>query len=175
SCGKPLQEQGAKLLDMRYDGSARRSQTYNKTIVDKIWNFFSSVKVGVWLIVITLAVSALGTVFPQEMFLPPGAQADTYYKEQYGLMGQSYYTLGFPNLYGSWWFIILIASIGVSLVICSLDRVVPLYRALKKQGITRNPNFMERQRLFSRTETELSDNVRMQIIEKLQKKRYRVK
>ena len=175
SCGKPLQEQGAKLLDMRYDGSARRSQTYNKTIVDKIWNFFSSVKVGVWLIVITLAVSALGTVFPQEMFLPPGAQADTYYKEQYGLMGQIYYTLGFHNLYGSWWFIILIASIGVSLVICSLDRVVPLYRALKKQGITRNPNFMERQRLFSRTETELSDNVRMQIIEKLQKKRYRVK
>lgn len=169
SCGKPLQEQGAKLLDMRYDGSARRSQTYNKTIVDKIWNFFSSVKVGVWLIVITLAVSALGTVFPQEMFLPPGAQADTYYKEQYGLMGQIYYTLGFHNLYGSWWFIILIASIGVSLVICSLDRVVPLYRALKKQGITRNPNFMERQRLFSRTETELSDNVRMQIIEKLQK------
>ena len=36
-----------KLVDMRYEGSARRSQTYNKTIVDKIWNFFSSVKVGV--------------------------------------------------------------------------------------------------------------------------------
>lgn len=175
SCGKPLVKQDAKLLDMRYDGSARRSQTYNKTIVDKIWNFFSSVKVGVWLIVITLTASAFGTIFPQEMFLPPGAQADTYYSEQYGLLGQIYYALGFHNLYGSWWFIILVASIGISLVICSLDRVVPLYRALKNQGVTRNPNFMERQRLFSRTEADMSEDTKSQIIGKLKKKRYRVK
>ncbi|KJD53186.1 cytochrome C biogenesis protein, partial [Bacillus amyloliquefaciens] len=175
SCGKPLVKQDAKLLDMRYDGSARRSQTYNKTIVDKIWNFFSSVKVGVWLIVITLTASAFGTIFPQEMFLPPGAQADTYYSEQYGLLGQIYYTLGFHNLYGSWWFIVLVASIGISLVICSLDRVVPLYRALKNQGVTRNSNFMERQRLFSRTEADMSEDTRSQIVGKLKKKRYRVK
>ncbi|MGR6010345.1 hypothetical protein ACT7CZ_30720 [Bacillus cereus] len=29
----------------------------------------------------------------------------------------------------------MIASIGISLVICSLDRVIPLYKALKKQGV----------------------------------------
>src|SRR5690625_354910 len=59
SCGKPVEENQhidgndkTKLLNMRYDGTARRSQTYNRTIVDKIWNFFSSVKVGVMLIVI---------------------------------------------------------------------------------------------------------------------------
>ena len=65
ACGKVLDEKSARkaLLDMRYEGSARRSQTYNKTIVDKIWNFFSSVKVGVWLILITLIASALGTIF----------------------------------------------------------------------------------------------------------------
>lgn len=43
SCGNPIAAQeknSSKLLDMRYDGSARRSQTYNKTIVDKVWNFF---------------------------------------------------------------------------------------------------------------------------------------
>ena len=56
---------------MRYEGSARRSQTYNKTIIDKIWNFFSSVKIGVTLIVITLIASAVGTIFPQEMYIPP--------------------------------------------------------------------------------------------------------
>jgi cytochrome c biogenesis protein len=66
SCGKPLDENTEKrLLDMRYEGNARRSQTYNKTIIDKIWAFFSSVKVGVALIVITLAASAIGTIFPQ--------------------------------------------------------------------------------------------------------------
>src|SRR5699024_1370647 len=49
SCGKPIEENQhvegndkRKLLNMRYDGTARRSLTYNKSIVDKIWNFFSS-------------------------------------------------------------------------------------------------------------------------------------
>ncbi|MDP4105754.1 MAG: cytochrome C biogenesis protein, partial [Bacillota bacterium] len=60
ACGKILQgeETGNQVIDMRYEGSARRSQTYNKTIIDKVWNFFSSVKVGVWLILITLVASA---------------------------------------------------------------------------------------------------------------------
>lgn len=47
SCGNPIaakEKNSSKLLDMRYDGSARRSQTYNKTIVDKVWNFFLPLK-----------------------------------------------------------------------------------------------------------------------------------
>jgi cytochrome c biogenesis protein len=149
SCGKPVSDEGSKkLLDMRYEGSARRSQTYNKTIIDKIWNFFSSVKVGVWLIVLTLVASALGTIYPQEMYIPPNVTPAEYYEDQYGWTGKLYYELGFHNLYGSWWYMILVASIGISLVICSLDRVVPLYRALKKQGVTRHSNFLKRQRLF---------------------------
>ena len=106
---------------MRYEGSARRSQTYNKTIVDKIWNFFSSVKVGVWLIVITLVASAVGTIFPQEMYIPPPASQLNIIRRVW-LVRKIYYQLGFNNLYSSWWYLILIASIGISLVICSLDR-----------------------------------------------------
>jgi len=85
---------------MRYEGSARRSLTQTKTIVDKIWSFFSSVKVGVWLIVITLAASAIGTIFPQEMYITPGIAPAEYYKQEYGFLGQLYYQLGFDNLYG---------------------------------------------------------------------------
>ena len=107
--------------------------TQTKTIIDKIWSFFSSVKVGVWLIVITLA-SAIGTIFPQEMYITPGIAPAEYYKQEYGFLGQLYYQLGFNNLYGSWWYMILIASIGISLVICSLDRVIPLYKALKSKA-----------------------------------------
>lgn len=59
SCGKPLtNENSRELINMRYEGSAVRSQTYNKTIVDKIWNFFSSVKVGIWIIIVILIVIA---------------------------------------------------------------------------------------------------------------------
>ena len=177
SCGNPIGEkekkEDKKLLDMKYEGSARRSQTYKKTFVDKIWNFFSSVKVGVWLIFLTLLASALGTVFPQEMYIPPSVTASEFYKDEYGFLGQIYYELGFHNLYGSWWYMILVASIGISLVIASLDRFVPLYKALKKQGVTRHSSFMKRQRLYSSTATNEYD---VDLLKKrLTSKRYRVR
>lgn len=177
SCGITLIEEKAQgqLLDMRYEGSARRSQTYNKTIIDKIWNFFSSVKVGVWLIVITLIASALGTVFPQEMYIPQTIPPVEYYEDQYGWLGKLYYQLGFHNLYSSWWYLVLIASIGVSLVICSIDRVVPLYRALNKQRVTRHESFLKRQRLFGVTNAENVDETFEKVKENLKAKRYSIR
>jgi cytochrome c biogenesis protein len=177
SCGRTLQDDDEKkLLDMRYEGSARRSQTYNKTAVDKIWNFFSSVKVGVWLIVITLIASAIGTIYPQQMYIPPNVTPAQYYKEQYGITGKLYYELGFHNLYGSWWYMVLIALIGVSLVICSIDRVVPLYKALKRQGVTKHDSFLRRQRLFSETNINFNvDEALEKVKENLHKKRYSIR
>ncbi|WP_078545984.1 cytochrome c biogenesis protein ResB [Litchfieldia alkalitelluris] len=177
SCGRTIEEKKTqKLLDMRYEGSARRSQTYNKTVVDKIWNFFSSVKVGVWLIVVTLVTSAVGTIFPQEMYIPPTVDASEFYEDEYGVLGQLYYLLGFHNLYGSWWYMILIASIGISLTIASIDRVVPLYRALKKQGVKRHESFLKRQRLYSVTSEETIETSDLDVVKaNLKKKRYNVK
>jgi cytochrome c biogenesis protein len=176
ACGKVLDAHAKdkQLLDMRYEGSARRSQTYNKTIIDRIWNFFSSVKVGVWLIVITLIASAVGTILPQEMYIPPTLPAAEYYEQEYGWFGKLYFDLGFNNLYSSWWYLILIAMIGISLVICSLDRVVPLYKALKAQKVTRHEGFLRRQRLFGvTTGTDTTDISKIK--EKLKGKRYHVR
>lgn len=46
SCGRALTEEAKRenLHDMRYEGSARRSQTYNRTFIDKTWNFFPRLK-----------------------------------------------------------------------------------------------------------------------------------
>ena len=173
ACGKPFEdEQDAKLLDMRYEGSARRSITHTKTVVDKIWSFFSSVKVGIWLIVITLIASGIGTIFPQEMYIPPTVTPGEYYEQQYGFLGKLYYQLGFNNLYSSWWYMILVASIGISLVICSLDRVVPLYKALKKQRVTRHPSFLKRQRIYG---TALATKEEIECMkENLKKRKYKI-
>jgi cytochrome c biogenesis protein len=177
SCGRALTEKAKKdtLHDMRYEGSARRSQTYNKSIVDKVWNFFSSVKVGVWLIVVTLIASAVGTILPQEMYIPGAVPAEEYYKDVYGSFGNLYYQLGFHDLYSSWWYLLLVASIGVSLVICSLDRVVPLYRALKKQRVSRHEGFLKRQRLSGVTEINNVDESMEIVKKKLKEKRYNIR
>ncbi len=183
SCGKPVEgnqhiegNDKRKLLNMRYDGTARRSQTYNKSFIDKTWSFFSSVKVGIWLIIITLIASAAGTIFPQEMYIPEEAVSRdpaVFYEAQYGIFGKIYYQLGFYDLFGSWWYMILIALIGVSLVICSLDRFVPLHRALKNQKAKRHAHFMDRQRLFSQTEKVTAEE-KQHVVESLKKQRYKV-
>ncbi len=177
ACGRALTvaAKNERFHDMRYEGSARRSQTYNRTVVDKIWSFFSSVKVGIWLIVITLIASALGTALPQAMYIPPLADPSVYYAEQYGVFGKLFYQLGFHDLYSSWWYLILIASIGVSLVICSLDRVVPLYRALKNQRVSRHESFLKRQRLFNRgTAVQVEKDFEI-VKKKLKQKRYHIR
>lgn len=177
ACGKILEEeeQAKPVLDMRYEGSARRSQTFKKTIIDKIWNFFSSVKVGVWLIVITLIASAIGTILPQEMYIPPTLPAEEYYQQQYGWFGKLYYQLGFNNLYSSWWYLIFIALIGISLVICSLDRVIPLYKALRAQRVTRHEGFLKRQRVFGIAGSEEAGDNLTALKEKLAAKHYIVR
>lgn len=183
ACGKPIEKnqhidgnEDKKLLNMRYDGASRRSQTYNQSIVDKIWNFFSSVRNGVILIVLALLASGLGTIFPQEMYIPEEA-ADrnpaVFYEDWYGIFGKIYYQLGLHNLYSSWWYMLLIALIGVSLVICSIDRFVPLHRALKMQKPKRHYTFLSRQRLFSNS-GDVSDEDKKKVVDRLKKKRYKI-
>jgi cytochrome c biogenesis protein len=179
SCGKPLVEEmdnQKQTLDMRYEGAARRSQTRNRALIDKVWNFFSSVKVAVILILITLAVSILGTILPQEQYIP-SARPEVYYPQQYGVVGEIYYKLGLSDLYSSWPFRLLIAMIGVSLVVCSLDRVLPLYRALKNQRVTKDPVFLTRQRIHAQQEMTEQEGIALmdRLAEGLSRKRYHVR
>lgn len=151
-CGKPLQDDGGDtLLEMRYDGAARRSQRANPNLIDRVWRFFSSVKVAVWLIVLTLLAAAIGSIYPQEnTFI--NVDPAVYYEENHGTLGKIYYLLGFSDTFNQWWFKLLLIMIGASLVICSLDRVLPLYRALSKQQIRKHMRFLTRQRVVYRGE-----------------------
>ncbi|MGM0897464.1 MAG: cytochrome c biogenesis protein ResB [Bacillota bacterium] len=153
SCGRPLneQEENKQLADMRYEGTARRSQTYNKSIIDKVWNFFSSVKVGVSIIIVLLVAAALGTILPQQQYVPANTEATikAYYTDVYGTVGTVYHALGFHDLYNSFWFIALVGMLAISLIIASLDRFVPLYKSLKNQRVLRHPSFMRKQRILA--------------------------
>ncbi|AKG35448.1 cytochrome c biogenesis protein ResB [Paenibacillus durus] len=176
ACGKPLLDNtdSGDPLEMRYDGMARRSQKANPGVVDRVWNFFSSVKIAIYLIVLMLLGSTLGTIFPQEStFL--NIDPSTYYKQRYGTAGEIYYRLGLSHTYESWWFITLLVMIGASLVICSLDRVLPLYKALKRQNIRKHRRFLTRQKVvLVRKIAEDSDAWVAGAVQPLKKQGYRV-
>ncbi|MBO8163060.1 MAG: cytochrome c biogenesis protein ResB [Brevibacillus sp.] len=181
-CGKPVEENGDRAFpSMRYEGMARRSQTHNKTLVDHVWNFFSSVKIAIILIVITLIAAAVGTIFPQQRYIPVPVSGESgvaaFYKDTYGMLGEIYYLLGFHKLYSSWWFVTLLVMIGMSLVICSLDRIVPLYKALSKPRVNPHLSFLKGQRLRGECEPGsdfAADETLAQAAAILKKKGYRI-
>ena len=181
NCGRPLTEEAKsqKILDMKYDGSAIRSKTYNKSVIDKIWNFFSSVKVGVSLIIITLVVSSLGTILKQEAFVDAGNEAGRalYYEENFGTFGKIYYALGFSDLYNQLWYLILVAMLGISIIIASIDRGFPLHKSLKNQRVRRHESFMKRQRIFAEgsVTAENASNTLDAVEEKMKKLNYKVR
>src|SRR5699024_7888445 len=142
----------------------------------KLWMCFSSVRNRVILRLFALVGFGVGTIIPQAMYIPaeaPKRDPAFYYEDAFGILGKIYYQLGFHELYSSWWYMILIALIGVSLVICSLVRFVPLHSALKMQKPKRHYTFLSRQRLFGETEN-VSDEDRQQVIKKLKKSRYKI-
>ncbi|MBB6674186.1 cytochrome c biogenesis protein ResB [Cohnella nanjingensis] len=177
SCGKPLDPDLPldSPLEMRYDGAARRSQKANPAVIDRIWNFFSSVKIAIYLIVLTLIGAALGTIYPQESTFINLDDPGKYYKETYGTWGTVYHALGLSRTYESWWFIGLLVMIGTSLVICSLDRVLPLYKALSKQQVRKHQTFIDRQQTVYASELAAEPNEWIERFGKqLKRKRYKV-
>lgn len=185
ACGKPVEmvtgTQEQEFPDMRYEGMARRSQTYQATIIDRTWNFFSSVKIAIYLIILTLIASAVGTVFPQKPYIPVPVptelDVENFYTTTYGTIGKIYYALGFHQLYSSWWFVTLLVMIGTSLVICSLDRIIPLYKALTKPRLNQHVSFLQGQKIYGGMELEQHgdrESILPQAAEALKKKGYRL-
>ena len=78
-------------------------------------------------------------------------------------------------MYNSWWFITLIGMLGTSIIIASVDRVIPLYKSLKKQRTKRHPSFMKKQRIYGEGPSEDPDAALVKAEEKLKELRYNVK
>lgn len=179
-CGRPLteEEQGKKLVDMRYDGIAIRSKTYNKSIIDKVWNFFSSVKVGVTLIILNLIAASIGTILPQEFYVSISTEPEraAYYENIYGTFGKLYYELGLSDLYTSWWFQILVGMLGISIIVASIDRGLPLHKSLTTQRVKRHVSFMKRQRIVAEgVPTAKGEDTLASVEEKLKALKYNVR
>ncbi|KWT82941.1 cytochrome c biogenesis protein ResB [Candidatus Magnetominusculus xianensis] len=102
----------------------------DKNIVDKIWKFFTSVKLAVVIIAVIALSSMIGTVIEQDsspeknlklftkIFGPANAQ--TVYK--------SAVALGLTDMYHSWWFTSILICFSANLIICSIDKLPHIKR-----------------------------------------------
>ncbi|MBS1125660.1 MAG: hypothetical protein H6Q98_598, partial [Nitrospirae bacterium] len=96
-----------------------------EVVADKIWKFFSSVKLAVVLLIILAVVSVIGTVIQQN-------QAPEDYLREYSQgTVELFEALGFFDLYHTWWFVLILLMITANLTICTLERFPYAWRAMR--------------------------------------------
>ena len=110
------------------------TQKKGKSFTDKLWDALASVKFAIILFALIGLTSMVGTVIEQNgdpsanlriiaKFVGMGAAPGVY-----GVLE----SLGFMDMYKSWWFNGLLALFAVNLIICSLDRFPRVWRMIRK-------------------------------------------
>ena len=83
--------------------------------------FFSSVKLAIFLLIIITAASMLGTLIPQQ-------RSSAEYAAHYGQLSSLLIKLEFTKLYQSLWFRSLLVLFSLNILVCTLTRLSPKLR-----------------------------------------------
>ncbi|MGQ9631925.1 MAG: cytochrome c biogenesis protein ResB [bacterium] len=104
--------------------------------IDRIWRFLSSVKLGIVLVTIIIGVAIVGTLITQ------GEDPD-FYIETYGhTWGNLWIRLGFDHFYYTWWWNLLLIFLSINLLVCSINRLGPIWRILTKSPVEVSSDFV---------------------------------
>ncbi len=106
----------------------------NTTFVDRIWDFLASIKLAIVIFAALSMTSIIGTVIEQN------AEPERNIRLLAKLFGQSsaptlfrlFDSLGFMDMYHSWWFIAILLLFAANLIICSIDRLPKIVKLVKE-------------------------------------------
>lgn len=109
----------------------------NRTIIDKIWDIFASVKLAVIIFSLIALSSIIGTVLEQQA--DPEKNVKLLVK-MFGIEHDSAHSLlgvfdrlGFTDMYHSWWFLAFQLLFAINLIICSLDRIPRVLKLVREK------------------------------------------
>lgn len=100
--------------------------TKQKDFLHSLQDFFCSLKLTMFLLIFLAIISIIGTVIPQ------GSPAQEYLAQIGPAKIQLYKTLGFFDMYHSWWFILLLYLLTVNLVACSIRRLPHIWKIITR-------------------------------------------
>ncbi|KAB2954602.1 cytochrome c biogenesis protein ResB [Heliorestis acidaminivorans] len=150
-------------LDMRPEGSSKEHEN-ESGIVDRLWNIFSSMKLGLFLLIVIAVTSIIGTIIPQKRA-----------PQDYGDLYPLYSALGITDMYASWWFVTLLFLLAMNLFICSFNRMTPLWRLFSQPKAKVSENYLTRLDHHIIHDAQKSqDNMAQQVKENWQSRGYRV-
>ncbi|WP_457552468.1 cytochrome c biogenesis protein ResB [Desulfobacula sp.] len=120
----------------------------NQTIPQLIWQFFCSVKLAVYLLVILAATSMIGTIILQNG--TPQQYLRFYGEGAYNLIK----VFNIDDMYHAWWFLALMVILCINIVVCSVERLSSTWKIIFPKKIRFNP---ERFRKFKNLKMFTSD------------------
>ena len=89
-----------------------------------LWELFCSLKLTMFLFISLAALSIIGTIIPQ------GAPPPEYLQQISPAKLNLYKTLGFFDMYHSWWFILMLYLLTLNLVSCSIKRLPHIWKTI---------------------------------------------
>ena len=106
----------------------------NKGFIDRIWDFFSSIRLAIVVFAALALTSIIGTVLEQN------ADPERNIRLLAKLFGESaaptlfsvFERLGFMDMYHSWWFVAILMLFAANLIICSVDRLPKILKVVKE-------------------------------------------
>src|SRR5262245_41991859 len=95
-----------------------------RSLYSKVWQTLGAVKTGVILLILVVIVSAAGTIILQR----PTTDADEIQRAYAPQMLRLLDMLGLTNVFHSWWFVVLLSLVSLSIVAASIQRFPNAWR-----------------------------------------------
>ncbi|HJX73590.1 MAG TPA: cytochrome c biogenesis protein ResB [Candidatus Deferrimicrobiaceae bacterium] len=102
--------------------------------MDKVWKFFTSLKLAIFVIIILAVASIIGTIIEQNQPLEKYRQ---FYSDGTIRLFES---LNLFDMYHSWWFLLLLVLLTVNLSCCTLDRLPRTVKVVRNPKTTLDEN-----------------------------------
>jgi len=126
-------------------------------LINRVWKFFTSIKLTVVLLISLAATSIVGTLIPQNE--NPAA-----YVQAFGEFAfQLFSLLGLFDMYHSWWFQTLILLLTANIVVCSIDRLSASWKII----FAKNPAFDAARFSSLKNKEAFDDNRSPELLKKL--------
>ncbi len=137
-------------------------------MLKKIYDFFSSVKLAIFLLLTLAVTSIIGTIIEQQQ------DPDKYLREYGETTYKIFKFLGFTDVYHSWWYILLLTLLAINLIVCSIKRLPKIWKVAKEPRKTLPEGYEKTLRVVHRiTLAGNVEDIKDSILNTLKKLRYK--
>ncbi len=131
---------------------------------------FSSVKLAVTLFIFLAITTLLGTILPEEPMVGTSELIRKYGPKKYELLK----SLGLTDVFHSWWYLALLTSLGINIIVASFRRVFPKCKIAFSWPVELKHDKIKK--LPVNCELEINDNLQLETIEKkLKEKKFQTR